>query len=212
MAAKGDGHAMSDDQWLPAKTILIDSSPQLAEEWRRAFGVFAEVEVLSGDYFQRPADAIVSPANSFGFMDGGLDLAIRNTLGDQVQHRVQRAILDNHHGELPVGSAEIVATDHPRWPYLISAPTMRVPESVAFSINAYLAFRAVLVAVQRFNRREGPRKITSLVCSGLGTGIGGISPGKCATQMLLAYNDMLMPPRIRRFESIHEQQAALRMS
>lgn len=203
---------MRDENWLPAKTILIDRSPQMAAAWRGAFGPFTEVEVLSGDYFQQPADAIVSPANSFGIMDGGLDLAIRLALGDHVQSRVQQAILDKHHGELPVGSAEVVATDHPRWPFLISAPTMRVPESVAFSINAYLAFRAVLVAVQQFNRREALPKITSLVCSGLGTGVGGISPQKCATQMLLAYKDLLAAPMIRRFESIHAQHAALRMA
>ena len=29
-------------------------------------------------------------------------------------------------------------------PYLISAPTMRVPEDVSDTVNAYLAFRAVL--------------------------------------------------------------------
>jgi O-acetyl-ADP-ribose deacetylase (regulator of RNase III) len=203
---------MSDDSWLPARTILIDRSPQLAAAWQRAFGTIAEVEILTGDYFQRPADAIVSPANSFGFMDGGLDLAIRNVLGDQIQHRVQQVILDKHLGELPVGSAEIVATDHPRWPYLISAPTMRVPEPVSFTINAYLAFRAALLAAMHFNRAAGERKIASLVCCGLGTGVGGIAPARCATQMLLAYKDLLMPARIRRFETIHEQHAALRTS
>ena len=68
------------------------------------------VEVIESDYVAQPAGAMVSPANSFGIMDGGLDLAIRDTLGLVVQHRVQRTIVDRHHGELPIGCAEIVAT------------------------------------------------------------------------------------------------------
>jgi O-acetyl-ADP-ribose deacetylase (regulator of RNase III) len=203
---------LPDDELLPAKIVLIDRSPQLVEEWRRVFGVFQEIEVLAGDYFQRPADAIVSPANSFGIMDGGLDLAIRNVLGDHVETRVQKAILARHHGELPVGSAEIVATDHQRWPFLVSAPTMRVPESVAHTINPYLAFRAALVAVENHNRQAATAKIATLVCCGLGTGVGGVSSSRCATQMLLAYKNMLAPPMRRRFESIHELHQALRMS
>jgi hypothetical protein len=92
---------------------------------------------------------------------------------------------------------------------MVAAPTMRVPESVAFTINAYLAFRAVLVAVENFNRRLGSRVIGSLVCCGLGTGVGGMSASKCARQMRLAYQNVVEPSMIRRFESIHEFHNAL---
>ncbi len=199
-----------DDDWLPSKIYLIDSAPRLVEEWRTAFSVFDEVSVLAGDYFQQPADALVSPANSFGIMDGGLDLAIRDTLGYEIQGKVQQAIIDKYHGELPVGAAEIVETRDARWPYLVAAPTMRIPESVAFTFNAYLAFRAILIAVKNFNRDAGVRRIDSLVCSGLGTGVGGMSSEKCARQMRLAYKSLLMPPVIGRFESIHQFHAELR--
>ena len=66
----------ADDELLPTKIVLIDRNPKLVEAWQQAFAVFPEVETLTGDYFQLPADALVSPANSFGIMDGGLDLAI----------------------------------------------------------------------------------------------------------------------------------------
>jgi O-acetyl-ADP-ribose deacetylase (regulator of RNase III) len=117
------------------KLILVDRDGELVRAWRRAFDDIADAEVVEGDYFARDADAMVSPANSFGIMDGGLDAAIRDELGFEVQRRVQRAIVERHHGELPIGCAEIVVTDHARWQYLVAAPTMRVPENVAHTLS-----------------------------------------------------------------------------
>src|SRR5262249_35252120 len=153
--------------------------PALARAWRRAFEDRDDVEVHEADYFAHPADAMVSPANSFGIMDGGLDLAIRDALGFEIQSRVQRAIVERHHGGLPVGSAELVETGDARWPHLVVAPTMRVPESVAQTVNAYLAFRAALLVA----RRAG---LGSIVCCGLGTGIGAMEPDRAAVQMRMA--------------------------
>jgi O-acetyl-ADP-ribose deacetylase (regulator of RNase III) len=189
---------------------LIDRSPALIEEWKKAFSAFREVEPIGGDYFQKPAAAIVSPANSFGIMDGGLDLAIRDRLGYSVQGKIQEVIAERYHGELPVSCAEIVKIDHEHWKYIIAAPTMRVPESVAHTINGYLAFRAILLAVENFNRRAGMLEIDSLVCCGLGTGVGGIPPARCAGQMQLAYKSMILPATIGRFESIHAFHNTLR--
>ncbi len=197
--------ATSDDELrLPSKLILIDRSQSLVDQWKAQFADCPEVEVLVGDYFQRPADAIVSPANSFGIMDGGLDLAIRDQLGFIVQERVQAVIVAKHHGELPVGCAEIVPTNDSRWRYMVAAPTMRVPESVAFTLNAYLAFRAILVAVENFNKASGRREIDSLVCCGLATGIGKVPPARCAAQMRVAYQQLRTPSRIPSFHGIHE--------
>jgi O-acetyl-ADP-ribose deacetylase (regulator of RNase III) len=152
--------------------------------------------VIEGDYFAREAGAMVSPANSFGIMDGGLDAAIRDTLGFAVKQSVQRVIVDKHHGELPVGFAELVETGDSRWPLLVVAPTMRVPESVANTLNAYLAFRAALLATKRAG-------VTSLVCCGLGTGIGAMDPPRCAVQMRMALLHASGPPRIPSFDQIH---------
>ena len=208
----GTSDCQPDDDWLPSRLVLIDQSTRLVNEWKNAFSAFQEVEVMSGDYFQKQADAIVSPANSFGIMDGGLDLAIRDQLGYTVQNEIQKVIIEQYHGELPVGCAEIIETKDSRWRYMIAAPTMRIPESVSSTINAFLAFRAVLVAVKNFNRGRGKREIDSLVCCGLGTGIGGMSASKCAAQMRIAYKTMLEPPIIRRFESIHQLHDLLRNS
>ncbi len=191
------------------KLYLIDSKPELCDKWRQVFSSYPEVEVLEGDYFQQSADAIVSPANSFGIMDGGLDLAIRNELGFQVEADIQEVILNKYHGEMPIGSAEIINTNHDKWSFMIAAPTMRIPENVAFTLNAYIAFRAILIAINSFNESEPKRPIKSLVCSGLGTRIGSMEPVKCAAQMRAAYKLIKEPARISSFEEIHQSHLSL---
>jgi O-acetyl-ADP-ribose deacetylase (regulator of RNase III) len=210
--AAAGGDDAPEEVLLPSKVFLIDRSQVLVDRWREQFSDCPAVEALAGDYFQRPADALVSPANSFGIMDGGLDLAIRDELGFAVERKLQEVIVGKHHGELPVGWAEIVQTDHPRWRYLIAAPTMRIPEPISFTINPYLAFRAALVAVKNFNEALGRRAIDSLVCCGLGTGIGRVDPNKCARQMRAAYHVLKAPARIGSYHGIHAfHQALLQM-
>ena len=191
------------------KLYLIDSKPELCEKWRQVFSSYPEVEILTGDYFQQSADAIVSPANSFGIMDGGLDLAIRNELGFQVETDIQEVILNKYHGEMPIGSAEIINTNHNKWSFIIAAPTMRIPENIAFTLNAYNAFRAILIAIYRFNESQSKRPIQSLVCSGLGTGIGSMEPVKCAAQMRAAYKLIKEPAKIYSYEEIHQSHQIL---
>lgn len=196
---------------LPEKIILVDREAILCRAWREAFADEESFEVVQGDYFSREADAMVSPANSFGIMDGGLDLAIRDALGFQVQQNAQKIIVDKHHGELPVGSAEVVETGHAKWPHLVVAPTMRIPESVSLTVNAYLAFRAALLAIRTWNG-NAHTKIRSLVCCGLGTGIGNLDERRCAVQMRMAWKHAKGPARIPSFSQIHAVHAALRTS
>ncbi len=191
---------------------LIDLDPDLRAAWSEVFEPFEGVEVHEADYFSVEAHAMVSPANSFGIMDGGLDLAIRNRLGFDVQARVQKQIIELHHGELPVGAALVVPTDHEAWPFLVVAPTMRVPEALPRSLNAYLAFRAALTAVLHFNKASPASAIESLVCPGLCTGIGQMTPRRCAAQMRVAYVHASKPPRIPSFDEIHKVHLALRMA
>lgn len=168
------------------KIQLVAFNDGLHQAWQDCFADAEEVTFSQGDILSFKADAIVSPANSFGYMDGGLDARYSAFFGWELERRL-RAVLEEHHfGELPVGQAVIVETEHADIPYLISAPTMRVPMQVANTPNAFLAFKAVLQAVQLFNRTE-ERKITSILCPGLGTGEGKMPPERCAYQMFKAY-------------------------
>ena len=63
---------------------------------------------------------------------------------------------------------------------------MRVPMNVADTVNAYLAFRAIIQATQAFNQ-TAREPITSILCPGLATGEGRMPPERCAFQMYEAY-------------------------
>ncbi len=165
---------------------LVAFNDDLYRAWQDYFAEAEDVMVSRGDILSFKADAIVSPANSFGYMDGGLDAKYSAFFGWQLEARLRSVLEEYHYGELPVGQAVIVETEHQDIPYLISAPTMRVPMKVANTPNAFLAFKAVLQAVQLFNRSE-QRKITSILCPGLGTGEGKMPPERCAYQMFKAY-------------------------
>lgn len=160
---------------------LCDLESNLVAAWRAAFADVPAVRVHHGSLLDVPADGIVSPANSFGYMDGGIDLVYSQHFGWHVDDRVRAAIAADHDGELLVGEALVVPTDDARHPWLISAPTMRVPMRVDQRVNAYLAFRAVL----RLMRRD-PR-LGHVVCPGLGTGVGQLPPTRCARQMRHAW-------------------------
>ena len=63
------------------KFYLRDRDADVVRAWTKHFADTPQVEASQGDIFDVPADAIVSPANSFGFMDGGIDLAYSYRFG-----------------------------------------------------------------------------------------------------------------------------------
>jgi O-acetyl-ADP-ribose deacetylase (regulator of RNase III) len=169
---------------------LRDINAGIVKAWEQAFADVPEVHSSCGDIFNLKADAIVSPANSFGFMDGGIDLLYSKYFGWELQTDLQALLAEQHYGELPVGQAVVVATGHDAIPFLISAPTMRIPGDISATVNVYLAFRAALIAVQSHNARTTV-PIQTLLVPGLGTGIGGVAPAVAARQMRLAYDAII---------------------
>ncbi|MBA3459450.1 MAG: macro domain-containing protein [Deltaproteobacteria bacterium] len=189
----------------PLEIHLRDLGKPLVESWAREFAGVASVTTSCGDIFStKPgfihagdpvdvkADAIVSPANSFGFMDGGIDAVYTYQFGEGLQRRLQELISTEFGGELPVGMAVIVPTMHNDIPWCISAPTMRVPQNVAETVNAYLAFRAALRAVVAHNA-NGQSQIKRVLCPGLGTAVGQMPVARCARQMRAAWDSVFAP-------------------
>ena len=82
---------------------LRDISPAVVAGWQAAFADAPTVEVSCGDILECSADAIVSPANSFGYMDGGIDLAYSKFFGWELESTLRALLVDQHYGELPVG-------------------------------------------------------------------------------------------------------------
>lgn len=171
---------------------LRDQNAAVCYAWQEAFAGVEGVEISQGDIFGARADAVISPANSFGFMDGGIDLVYSRRFGWGLQSDLQEAIRTYWDGEMPVGTALIVATRDEEIPFVVSSPTMRVPLRVPETANAYLAFRAALLAINRHNRGD-PNKIQSVLCPGLATAIGEMPASVCANQMRSAYDKWLDP-------------------
>src|SRR5262245_10518455 len=93
------------------RIILAAVEQPLADAWQRFCGDLDCVSIHRGSILDLNVDAVVSPANSFGFMDGGIDMLYSQHFGWKVQERLQALIKKGHHGELLVGTAEIVDTD-----------------------------------------------------------------------------------------------------
>jgi O-acetyl-ADP-ribose deacetylase (regulator of RNase III) len=168
---------------------LRDRGGGLTTAWQRHFVGIANVVPATGDIFGVPVDAVVSPANSFGFMDGGIDRVYSERFGWHIQDDVRAMIARDWDGELPIGLALIVETGASDIRFLVVAPTLRAPVSVAQTLNAYLSFRAALRAVRRLNEQQSGA-IRSVACPGMGTGTGEMLAGICAKQMRAAWDEV----------------------
>jgi O-acetyl-ADP-ribose deacetylase (regulator of RNase III) len=164
---------------------LVDYNGNLVRAWAEQFSQFPEVTVQQGDLLVVAEHCVVSPANSYGFMDGGIDAAYRSFFGHQIEQTVQEAVTRRPEGHLPVGASIVVRTGHSRIPYLIVAPTMTVPEMVE-SGNCYRAMRAILRVVGS-NSEVG----RDVFCPGLGTGVGMVPPDDAASAMARAYAEWM---------------------
>ncbi len=130
-------------------------------------------------------DMIVSPANSFGLMQGGID-KVYTKIFPGIEKIVQNKIKEvgfttpTEEKYLTVGSAITVKTNNPKCPYLVSAPTMYYPGSnIGKTNNVYLCFSAVLQTMKK-------NRDLIIACPGLGTNIGMVKPKDAVDQMILA--------------------------
>ncbi|AGR47871.1 Appr-1-p processing protein [Sinorhizobium phage phiM7] len=164
------------------KITFIDINPPLIYAWKTE-GLTA----FQGDLFSIDADAVVSPGNSFGFMDGNVDLRISHALGWHVMERLQETIRRDFDGELLVGQAVSIPTDHPTFKYVISAPTMRIPLIITDPIDIYLATRAAVRSAKKIG-------LDSLNFTGMGTGCGRVRPDVAANMMRKGMEHGLTPP------------------
>ena len=172
---------------MPVAITLCDRTADLVQAWKRYFPDESGVKVANQNILTLPVDALAIPANSFGFTDSGVDMAISQEIFDwRLQDTLRLQIDRDHDGELLVGQALVLPTKSTRLRYVVVAPTMRLPTDVSGSVNAYLAMRAILRAVEAHNRANKPtpaEQIRSLAVPGLCTGTGKMPAERAAYQM-----------------------------
>jgi O-acetyl-ADP-ribose deacetylase (regulator of RNase III) len=130
-----------------------------------------EIIVQQGDITQVKADAVVNPANSFGEMGGGVAGVLRKFGGPEIEEEAMRM------APIPVGEA--VATSAGKLPFkhVIHAPTMEKPAQLTTIEKIRQATLAALICADSYG-------IKVLAMPGMGTGVGGISPGAAAEVMV----------------------------
>ena len=55
------------------RVVLVDVNFEVVRAWRTAFAADPDVEVVHGSILDQDVDAWVTPTNSRGRMDGGVD-------------------------------------------------------------------------------------------------------------------------------------------
>ena len=164
------------------KLHLVDINTDLITEWEKAFSEFENVTVQCADILTVAENTIVSPANSYGFMDGGIDRLYTDFFGLRPQTEIQQYIATREEGFLPVGAAVLVNTGHKKVPFMISAPTMMSLGAVPPS-NCFYAMAAILFVADKHKKD----KVTDIYCPGLATLTGRVAPDIAAVEMANAY-------------------------
>jgi O-acetyl-ADP-ribose deacetylase (regulator of RNase III) len=169
------------------KVVLVDVNTKVVKAWESAFAGNPEVEIHKGSILTQRVDAWVSPTNSSGLMNGGVDAVIKRHLGAGIQLRVQRAIREVAGAALPIGSAVCVPSGAAEPRFLISTPTMeQSSENVRETLNVALACAAAFQAVHMQNAVQ-PGSIESIALVGMGAATGRVPAQVCANLMWAGY-------------------------
>jgi len=173
------------------KIYLRDRNEAMVAAWRARGEDIAAIRpglsIEVGDPAEAGAVALVSPANSFGFMDGGIDLAYLKRFGAALERDVRAEIqARTRFGELLVGQATAVRIPEAAGltRILIVAPTMRVPLRITDPVDIYLATRAAV-------RCALDHELSSLAMPGMGTGCGEVPPSIAAQAMMAGIRDSI---------------------
>lgn len=185
------------------KIYLLDRNPEMTNAWHEYFRSTGVIIINQdfGDFIKEHPDmeAIVSPANSFGLMDGGYDKAIIDYYGPQLMEHVQFAIINKWYGEQPVGTSMSVPISNRFYtkvykgnfeqfnPILIHTPTMRTPEAIEDPRIIYQCMRTCLIEAKA-------QEVESIVIPAFGGCTGKVDPDTIAKLMFLAFNQISNQP------------------
>lgn len=136
------------------KIYLVDLDNRMTTRWAKDFQDAEEVEIVNGDMPEfldshKDVDTIVSAANSFGLMDGGLDAVYIRYFGEALQEAVLKRIREEHLGEQPVGSSLILDIPGRKGKRLIHTPSMRTPQPLLDPRVVYTCTRSALVTAMK---------------------------------------------------------------
>ena len=130
-----------------------------------------EIEVLKGSLLEAPTEVIVNPANSRGYMGGGVAGAIRRFGGEEIE----REALEK--APIPVGEAILTTAGRLAFRGVIHAPTMEEPAMRTTEDKVRRAVRAALRVAEE-------NRFRSVAFPGMGTGVGRLPKATAARAMI----------------------------
>ncbi|KAF3384312.1 hypothetical protein F1880_002507 [Penicillium rolfsii] len=143
-------------------------------------------------------DLVVSPANSYGRLDGAFDHAISLAFSPrQDYHALTRAaqlvLYDKWRGYAPPGSCTLVEfpenlkQNSRNCSWVAICPTMREPENVNWDREVvYECVWSLLCQLEGHNRCNADNKIETILMTPLATGVGKVSKERWAAQAVMA--------------------------
>lgn len=177
------------------RVFLRAMDPSLGEAWCSHFDNDPNVTIQVGDIFQTPIQAFVSPANSFGIMDGGIDRYYSDTWGWDIGERLRNKIKQERPlGELLVGEAMTVPANKDETVFMVAAPTMRLPRKITAE-NVFLATRAAIFEALTQGFKE-------IAFPGMGTGVGAVPYDQAAQAMAYGYGSAVKAFNERKLQRV----------
>jgi len=132
--------------------------------------------VEEGDITKLVCEAIVNPANSFGYMGGGVAGAIKRAGGKEIENEaISKA-------PIPLGEAIVTTSGELPCKKVIHAPTMEQPAMRIKAENVQVATKAAFNIAKNL-------KIKTIGLPGMGTGVGGVSVDDAAKVMVKIAKD-----------------------
>ena len=170
---------------------FVDRNHPVIQAYADVFGRERDIKFKVGDILKQPRGSFVSPANCYGNMDGGIDLAYNDFFKEiDLESKIQTYINEFHGGKLEFGTAQIIPTNDQAHPYVIFSPTVERPGMVSSPSNVQNAMYAIIKEAYEFNKKfeEGNEMIIDhLLIPGLGTGYGNLSERESAISARMGY-------------------------
>jgi len=130
-----------------------------------------EIVIIEGSLLQVEADLIVNPANSLGYMGGGVAGVIKRVGGSIIE---EEAVIK---APIPVGSAIITTAGSLPFKGVIHAPTIEEPAIETTEEKVRKAVRASLELADKMGFK-------SIAMPGMGTGVGKLPKDIAAKAMI----------------------------
>jgi len=134
------------------------------------------LKIVVGDITEFTGDAIVNPANTYGYMGGGVALAIKMRGGRAIEEEAIRQ------APIPIGSAIITTGGMLKVKAVIHTPTVVKPGDRSSPENVYRATRAVI-------KKAIENNFKTIAFPLMGAGVGGVPPKESAKAMAKALKE-----------------------